>query len=183
VGINGLHIRAKAAGGTTAYMRLGKHILNGSLKRSRLLVPGLATLMLGVGACGGSSKSSSSPTARSAGPVRIYRAALAGTAATPPGAPAGAGAVVIALHGSSVVCWRFAHLRGFTNATVADIHLGAAGTSGKVVVPLSTGPRLHHRGCVRVMSAVTTAIEHSPGDYYVTIASTQYPGGAVRGQL
>jgi hypothetical protein len=151
--------------------------------RSKLLVPSLAALVLGVGACGSSSKSPGSPSAKRAGPVRIYRVALAGTAETLSGAPAGTGAAVIAIHGTSVVCWRFAHLRGFTNATFADIHLGAARRPGKVVVRLSTRPRLHHRGCVGVVTALVRAIEHSPGDYYVNIASTQYPGGAVRGQL
>jgi CHRD domain len=156
--------------------------------RLKLFVQSLAVLMLGVAACGSSSNSSSSskagsPTAKRAGPVRIYRVALAGTAETPRGAPAGTGAAVISIHGSSLVCWRFAHLHGFTNATVAHIHLGAARKSGKVIVPLSTGPRLHHRGCVRVRTAVAKAIENSPRDYYVNIHSTPYPGGAVRGQL
>ncbi len=33
------------------------------------------------------------------------------------------------------------------------------------------------------MTALTKAIEHRPGDYYVNIVSAQYPTGAVRGQL
>jgi hypothetical protein len=156
--------------------------------RSKLFVPSLTVLMLGVAACGDSSSSSSSsktgsPAARRSGPVRIYRVALTGTAETPRGAPTGAGAAVVSIHGSSEVCWRFAHLHGFTNPTFAHIHLGRAGTSGKVIVPLSTGPRLRHKGCVRVKPAVVKAIEKGPRGYYVNIHSTQYPAGAVRGQL
>jgi hypothetical protein len=156
--------------------------------RSKLLAPSLAILMLGVAACGSSSSSPntstpSSSTVKRAGPGQIYRVALTGTAETPRGAPNGTGAAVIALHGSSRVCWRFAHLHGFTNATFAHIHLGTTRKSGKVVVPLSTGPRLHHQGCVRVTATLVKAIEHNPRDYYVNIHSTTYPGGAVRAQL
>jgi hypothetical protein len=69
----------------------------------------------------------------------------------------------IAIHGSSVVCWRFAHLHGFTNATFAHIHVGAKGKSGNIVVPLSPGPRLHQGGCVPVSATLVKAIEHNPG--------------------
>lgn len=156
--------------------------------RSKSLAPSLAVLMLGVAACGGSSSSASSSkvgpsAAKGVGPIRIYRLALAGRIETPPGAPNATGAAVIAFHGSSTVCWRFAHLRGFTNATVAHIHAGAKGKSGAIVVPLSSGPRLHHRGCVPVSGTLVKAIEHNPRGYYVNIHSTQYPNGAVRAQL
>ena len=108
---------------------------------------------------------------------------MTGRAETPPGAPHGGGAAVIALHGSSEICWRFAHLHGFTNGTVAHIHAGGKGHPGKILVPLSRGTRLHHQGCVRVSPAVAKAIAGDPSRYYVNIHSTQYPAGAVRGQL
>lgn len=157
--------------------------------RSRLLALSFAVLMLGVTACGSSSSSSASSSKAGAsaptggGPIRIYRLALLGTAETPPGAPNGTGVAVIAFHGTSIVCWRFAHLHGFINATVAHIHIGAKGKSGNIVVPLSTGPGLHHQGCVPVSGALVKAIEHNPRGYYVNVHSTKYPGGAVRGQL
>jgi CHRD domain len=157
--------------------------------RSKLLALSFAVLMLGVTACGSSSSSSasSSKTGLSApkgrGPIRIYRLALAGRAETPPGAANGTGAAVIAFHGSSVVCWRFAHLHGFINATFAHIHIGAKGKSGNIVVPLSTGPALHHQGCVPVSGSLVKAIERDPSGYYVNIHSKRYPGGAVRAQL
>lgn len=158
--------------------------------RSKLLVPSLAVLVLGVAACGSSSSSSVSlsktlpAAAKSAGSLRIYRVGLTGgKAETPPGAPHGTGAAVIAFHGTSSLCWRFAHLHGFVNATFAHVHIGAKGKSGKIVVPLSTGPALHHQGCVPVSTALAKAIERRPADYYVNIHSAQYPSGAVRAQL
>ncbi len=90
------------------------------------------------------------------------------------------GAAIIAFHTGSKLCWRFAHLHGFTGATV---HLGAGGHAGKVVPPLSPGPRLHHHGCVRVSPTLAAAIVGGPSTYYLNIGSAQYPGGAVRGQL
>jgi CHRD domain len=158
--------------------------------RSKLLVPILAVLVLGVAGCGSSSSSSASssktlpPAAKSAGPLRIYRVRLYGAKAeTPPGAPQGTGDAVIAFHGSSLVCWRFAHLHGLINATFAHIHIGAKGKSGNIVVPLSTGPALHHQGCVTVSAVLVKAIESHPANYYVNIHSKQYPNGAVRAQL
>jgi len=158
--------------------------------RSKLLVPGLAVLVLGVAACGSSSSSSASSSktlpsaAKSAGLLRIYRVRLTGgKAESSPGAPQGTGAAVIAFHGTSVVCWRFAHLHGFVSATFAHIHIGAKGKSGNIVVPLSTGPALHHQGCVPVSAALVKAIERHPAGYYVNVHSARYPSGAVRAQL
>ncbi len=152
--------------------------------RTKILTPAVALLALTVAACGSSSSSSSAVKAGSSpvrhGPApRLYHVALAGTG----GAPAGKGTAVIAIHGTAMVCWRFAHLHGFTSATRADIHASAIGRSGKVVLPLSTGPRLHHKGCVPVTATLAKAIEHGPAGYYVSIDSAAYPRGAVRGQL
>ncbi len=138
----------------------------------------------GLAACGSSSSSnSSSSPARPHVPPRIYQAKLSGAAEAPHGAPQGTGLAVIAFHGSAKVCWRFAHLHGFSGATFAHINRGAAGKAGAVVVPLSTASKLHHKGCVAVSPSVVTAIEKDPAAYYVNIHSTAYPGGAVRAQL
>jgi hypothetical protein len=152
--------------------------------RARLLAPSIALLVLAVTGCGSSSSSPSSShagssAAKAMGALLIYRVALTGTAETPAGAPNG-GAAVIAFHGSSVVCWRFAHLHAFTNATFARIDIGVQGKSGNIVVALSTGPRLHHQGCVPVSAKLVKTIEDHPRGYYVNIHSTTYPGGAVR---
>jgi hypothetical protein len=156
--------------------------------RTKSLAVSLMGVMIAVAGCGGGSSSASSskaaPTvAKSRGSVRIYRVPLAGAAETPAGAPKGSGDSVIAFHGSTLVCWRFAHLHGFTNATFAHIHIGGKGRSGRIVVPLSTGPALRHQGCVAVATSLVKAIEHKPLGYYVNIHSAKYPGGAVRGQL
>lgn len=148
----------------------------------------LTLAALGIAACGtGSSSSARSSSARlgslHAAVIRIYRVRLTGAGETPRGARSGTGEAVIALHRGSLVCWRFAHLHGFIDATFAHIHVGAAGRSGNVVVALSTGPRLHHRGCVTVSPSVIEAIERDPPGYYVNVHSHRYPADAGRGQL
>ena len=84
---------------------------------------------------------------------------------------------------SSQVCWSFTHLHGFTSATFAHIHKGTAGTSGNIVVPLSTASKLKHKGCVSASPTVLQTIAANPKGYYVNIHRKKYPGGAVRSQL
>jgi hypothetical protein len=143
-----------------------------------------AALALVLAACGssGSSTSAGHHRARSR-PSHVYKVKLTGGAETPRGAPLGMGVAIIAVHGHVHVCWRFAHLHGFSGATIAHIHRGTKGHAGPVVVPLSIGTRLRHEGCVRTSRTLTKAMVHDPSGYYVNIHSTQYPGGAVRGQL
>lgn len=162
--------------------------------RQSVISLGLVVLALGAAACGSSSSSSHSGSggaAAKSSPAKsntgfhghTYHLKLTGKAETPPGAPKGSGDAVIALHSSLSVCWRFSHLHGFTAATFAHIHRGAAGTSGPIVIPLSTSPSLRHKGCVRSNAPLLKAIEKDPHGYYVNIHSRQYPGGAVRSQF
>ncbi len=149
------------------------------------------TAGLGLSACGGSQASSTGSAHAASGtlqlaksrPTRLYTVALSGRAEKPPGAPQGRGVAIVAFHGAALVCWRFAHLHGFTIATGAGISAGGRGHTGSTVVPLSRGPRLHHEGCVTLSPTVTRAIWSHPGGYYVNVLSAQYPRGAVRAQL
>jgi hypothetical protein len=141
----------------------------------------LAIASIALTGCGGTG--STTPSASTNPPLHLYRARLTGRAEIKAGAPTGSGWAIIAIHRGSVVCWRFAHLHGFLNATVAQIHSGLKGRVGNTMLPLSTGPRLHHRGCVRASAGAITAIERAPASYYVNVHSQRYPTGAVRGQL
>lgn len=158
--------------------------------RFKLVALAAATSMLGLAGCGGggstsagSARGSRAAGANIPGPVRIYRVALTGSAEPHRGALSGTGDAIIAFHSDNKVCWRFAHLHGFSAATSARIYKAPPGQAGKVAVSLSTGPRLHHEGCVHVSPAVINAIEGKPQEYYVNIHSAQYPSGAVRAQL
>ena len=152
---------------------------------SKPLLPALAIAALCVAACGSSGPRvvGASSLVSHTRPTRIYRVRLGGGAETPPGAPLGQGDAIISFHGDSVICWRFAHLHGFSGATYAHIHAGTNGRSGVVVVALSTATRLHHQGCVSVSPTLGKAIMSKPSGYYVNIYSIRYPAGAVRAQL
>jgi hypothetical protein len=71
--------------------------------------------------------------------------------------------------------------------TAAHIHLGAANVNGPIVVPLfSFSPptaETSFRGCVHGDRDVITAILRNPSGYYVNVHTTQFPAGAIRGQL
>ena len=116
---------------------------------------------------------------------RIYNLKLLGGATeNPSGAPHGRGRAVISLRGKkNQVCWKFRSLRGFSKPNAAHIHIGSAGTSGNVVVPLSTDPKFKRAGCVSAAPAMIKAIAANPNGFYVNIHSATYPEGAVRSQL
>ena len=155
------------------------------------VVSTLIAVALGLTACGAGGSSTTGHARTTSGrlgasgsrPTRVYRVHLSGAAELSPGPRRGTGAAIIAFHGGSTVCWRFAHLHGFTDATIARIRGGAHGQSGGSVVALGAGPRLHHQGCAGVSPAVSKKIWADPGRYNVNIESKQYPRGAVRAQL
>lgn len=70
-------------------------------------------------------------------------------------------------------------------AVAAHIHRGAAGVAGPIVVPLPlpAADSAFVDQCVTADQAVLRDIAQNPGNYYVNIHSSEFPGGAVRGQL
>lgn len=68
---------------------------------------------------------------------------------------------------------------GIDPATMAHIHVGAAGTNGGPVVMLAASGD----GCVAVDSEKLKAIVANPAGYYVNVHNAAFPAGAVRGQL
>ena len=119
--------------------------------RSKLLVGATAALVVGLAGCASSGSGTGAealraghPSPSRSPPTQIYRVRLTGAAETPRGPAHGVGAAIIAFHGDSSVCWRFAHLHGFTHAISAHIQIGINGRTGQVVIALSPAPRLHH---------------------------------------
>lgn len=109
---------------------------------------------------------------------------LSGAAEVPgPGDPDGRGKVTITLnHGQQRVCYDF-ELTNVENVTAAHIHEAPIGQAGPIVVPLFSGG-LDEEGCVEnVDRALIKKIIQNPSDYYANVHSTNFPAGAVRGQL
>jgi hypothetical protein len=76
-------------------------------------------------------------------------------------------------------------------ATGAHIHRGGPGVNGSIVLPLRapTHPRgapeglATSSGCLATPEATVNAIRARPTGFYVNVHTSDFPGGAVRGQL
>jgi len=113
-------------------------------------------------------------------------ATLSGAEEVPtPGDPDGAGSATVTFRtGSGEVCWDI-NVSNITLPSVgAHIHEGAKGVAGGVVVPF-TAPDANGTasGCATPDAALVTRIMQSPENFYVNIHTSDFPAGAVRGQL
>ena len=152
------------------------------------------TAMVAFGTLGISAASASSDPATLAGitvpggataaPATLV-ASLEGRNEVAAGAPSGQALELIGIQGSTLsysISWR-----GIGTPTEADIHAAGRGLEGPVVVPLFTTPPPADgfaSGTVTVSDpAVLAALRSDPGGFYADLHTSQFPGGAVRGQL
>ena len=97
----------------------------------------------------------------------------------------GTGTATVTLNrGTGEVCWDIS-VAGITlPAAAAHIHEAPAGVPGDVVVTLSapdaTGVAT---GCTTADRALVKDIAKNPSEYYVNVHTSDFPGGALRGQL
>lgn len=117
---------------------------------------------------------------------RPLTATLTGAAEAPgPGDTDGMGTATLRLNpGQKKVCFVLTASKITLPAAAAHIHVGATGVPGDVVVPLiapdATGIS---GGCVSAPRATIKAILKGPSGYYVNIHTSDFPDGAIRGQL
>ena len=109
---------------------------------------------------------------------------LTGAAEVPgPGDSDGSGTITLTFNpDKGEVCYelRVANLK---EVTAAHIHAGAAGKEGPVTVGLETPKTEAVTGCKSADPAVIRTIMQDPASYYVNVHTTDFPKGAVRGQL
>jgi hypothetical protein len=77
-------------------------------------------------------------------------------------------------------------VKNIDDPVAAHIHRGSPRVAGPVVVPLmqpATGDPGASSDCVDVPSAVARAIRKNPSKFYVNVHTSDFPDGAVRGQL
>ena len=104
------------------------------------------------------------------------------------GDPNGTGTAQVRLRaGEGRLCFSFSAITNTTlPATAAHIHIGAAGTepANNIVVTL-TAPDAdgNVEGCVNVARSLVSAILANPSGFYVNVHTTDFPDGAIRGQL
>jgi hypothetical protein len=117
---------------------------------------------------------------------RRFTTTLTGAAEAPgPGDPDGSGTATVTLNpGQGEVCWEI-QVTGITlPASAAHIHDAPVGEPGPVVVGLS-GPDASGfaSGCTSADREQILDIILHPEEYYVNVHNSDYPGGALRGQL
>jgi len=97
----------------------------------------------------------------------------------------GIGTATITLnYGQGTVCWETTVSDINLVNTAAHIHEAPSTTTGPVVVPLS-GPDANGvaRGCTSVDREEIKEIIQHPEEYYINVHNSEYPNGALRGQL
>jgi hypothetical protein len=116
-------------------------------------------------------------------PEQRFQATLTGANEIAGGDPDGSGIAHLRLspeHGQ--VCFEI-DVANLATIVAAHIHAGPAGVNGPVVVnfnPVVNG--LHN--CVSGVSRdLINKIIAAPQSYYVNVHTTEFPGGAIRGQL
>jgi hypothetical protein len=115
---------------------------------------------------------------------RPLYATLSGAAEIPgPGDPDGSGTAKLRLNqGQGTICFEIT-VTGITPPTAAHIHSAMAGSSGPVVVSLSAPVNGTAVGCASASKDLIKAIRQSPANYYVNVHTSDFPAGALRGQL
>jgi hypothetical protein len=110
---------------------------------------------------------------------------LSGAEEVPPADPDGTGSAHLTLNsGTGEVCWSITASDITLPATAAHIHAAPAGENGDIVVTLSPPDESGTAsGCAIADPALVKDIRKNPSDYYVNVHTTDYPGGAIRGQL
>jgi hypothetical protein len=117
---------------------------------------------------------------------RKFTTTLTGAAEVPgPGDPDGSGTAKITLnYGQGEVCWEIWVSDIALPAAAAHIHEGPLGVAGPVDVTLSAPDASgFSSGCTSVDREEIKEIIQHPEEYYVNVHTTDYPAGALRGQL
>ncbi len=125
------------------------------------------------------------PAAAAAKPVHLHAKLKGKTEVPGPGDSDGRGNAELRLNAKKgKVCYEIT-TRRIDGASAAHIHAGKKGVSGDVVVSLfagNGGSRLE--GCAtEVPKATIKDITRKPGRFYVNVHNSDFPNGAVRGQL
>ena len=80
------------------------------------------------------------------------------------------------------ICYDFT-VSGLSTPLMAHIHKGPAMSNGPSVVTLFTGPGGELDRCLVWTPKKLVEIVADPSNFYVNLATTEYPDGALRGQL
>jgi hypothetical protein len=107
---------------------------------------------------------------------------VSGTYPAPAGAPNGSGLAVISINAATrELCWQFSQLKNVTAPTVARIYRLAGPTTWRYGYTL--GRPFKSSGCLPENWIILGFLGAKPQQFWVSIHTAQFPGGAVRGQV
>ena len=108
-------------------------------------------------------------------------ATLDGKSETPAADPDGTGAFKARLFvHDGKFCYTLTS-SGLGTLTMAHVHSGAVGVAGPPVFTLL--PSVPTETCLKIDPALAAKFASDPASYYVNIHTSDFPGGAIRGQL
>lgn len=113
-----------------------------------------------------------------------YQTYLRGANEVAGGDPDGRGrADVFIRFGRSQVCYELTLENIAFPLTGAHIHVGAAGVNGPIIVPFPVNGGENLADCLDVDRNIIRMIAESPARFYVNVHNSDFPAGALRGQL
>ena len=81
------------------------------------------------------------------------------------------------------VCYDLNDIRNLGPITSVTINRGAMGRTGPIVMRLPQANEGGWKGCVGRAEWLEDRFERAPGAYYIQVATTEFPNGAIRGQF
>jgi len=116
--------------------------------------------------------------------AETYNATLTGAQEPGGGDPDGAGRAEISVADKlDQICYDVNGISNIGTITAAHIHRGMPGENGPPVLPLKMANEGGFKGCETAPEWLQNAVESRFRGYYVNIHTTDYPNGAIRGQL
>ena len=112
-----------------------------------------------------------------------FVATLTGANEVPAADPDGSGVAHIAINDATNQVCTHLEVRDIAPVTAAHIHQGAAGVNGPVVITLDAPDDDDSDDCDTVADSLVDQLRHNPGGFYVNVHTSDYPNGAIRGQI
>jgi CHRD domain len=81
------------------------------------------------------------------------------------------------------ICYDINKVRNLNDITSILLNRGRKGQTGPVVLRFSQANEGGWKNCVKRSEWLEDQVEWKPGNYYVQISTTDFPQGAIRGQL
>lgn len=144
----------------------------------KTLALGVAAAALGLAGCATVEEAVVEKTGKT------YNADLTGAQEPGGGDPDGSGrAEVTVADRLDQICYDVGGIRNIGTITAAHIHRGAPGVNGPPVLTLKPANEGGFKGCESAPEWLQNAVQENFASYYVNIHTTDFPNGAIRGQL